>query len=156
MKLFTKTAILSALTLSVLTAHAQVAKSEKQANRATETRQAVFKLLGANMSPLGAMAKGKIPFDAAKVKTHATYINHLSLMIDDHTKLDTSGFDVSTEALDKVWQERAKFEKAISRLTTNSEQLINLASSGDEGAIKKAISGVGKSCGGCHDNFKMD
>ncbi|OKY26595.1 cytochrome c [Thalassotalea sp. PP2-459] len=156
MKLMTKIAVSSALTLSVLSVNAQVAKSEKQASRAAETRQAVFKLLGANMSPLGAMAKGKIAFDAAAVEKHATRINQLSLMINDHTSLDTSGFDVTTEALDKVWQDRVGFKKAIEKLTKNSAQLITISASGNEAAIKKAISGVGKSCGGCHDNFKMD
>jgi cytochrome c556 len=30
------------------------------------------------------------------------------------------------------------------------------ALSGDESLIKKAIGGVGKTCGGCHDDFKAE
>ncbi|WP_286234237.1 c-type cytochrome [Thalassotalea sediminis] len=156
MKHIVKVAMLSALTLTVFTASAQSAKSEKQAQRATETRQAVFKLLGANMSPLGGMARGKIAFNAETVAKHAARINQLSLMIDDHTRLDTSGFNVKTEALDKVWSQRADFEKAIAELSNASKHLVTVAATGEEGDIKKAIGGVGKSCGGCHDNFKMD
>ncbi|GHF02791.1 c-type cytochrome [Thalassotalea profundi] len=137
-------------------AMADVAKSEKQAKRSVELRQAIFSLLGSNMGTLGAMAKGQIPVDAAVVEKNATRINQLSLMIDDYTRVDTSGFDVKTEALDKVWTERSNFEKHIADFTTASIALQKAAATGDEGTIKKAIGGVGKTCGGCHDIFKKD
>ncbi|GHG00287.1 c-type cytochrome [Thalassotalea marina] len=156
MKTLTKTLAVSAVSLMVFSASAQVASSEKQAARATETRQAVFKLLGANMGPLGGMARGKVPFDAQLAEKHATRINQLSLMIGDYTALDTSKFKTNTEALDKVWTDRASFEKHINDLTDASANLMKVAASGNEGEIKKAIGGVGKTCGGCHDNFKKD
>ena len=135
---------------------ADSAKSLKHAKKATGNRQAVFSLLGSNMGPLGAMAKGKMPLDAKAVEKHALRINQLSMMIADYTKTDTSGFKVKTEALDKVWQERKAFTKRINALTKASAHLQSVAMLADESAIKKAISGVGKSCGGCHDNFKAE
>lgn len=156
MTILTKTLALGAVSLMVFSAGAQVASSEKQAERATETRQAVFKLLGANMGPLGGMARGKLPFDAKAAEKHATRINQLSLMIGDYTALDTSKFKTNTEALDKTWTDRASFEKHIDDLTDASANLMKVAATGNEGDIKKAISGVGKTCGGCHDNFKKD
>ncbi|TYK66958.1 cytochrome c [Colwellia echini] len=153
----------SVLALSVLTSLvvatssvAQPANSQKQAESATELRQSIFKLLGSNMGALGAMAKGKIPLDAAVVETNSTRINQLSLMIADYTRVDTSKFDVKTEALAKIWQEPEHFSKDINNLTVASSALMVAAKSGDEGAIKKAIGGVGKTCGGCHDDFKKD
>ena len=151
------TALVLACSLAASTSViAETAKSEKQANRSVELRQAIFSLLGANMGTLGAMAKGKIPLDAKVIETNATRLNQLSLMIDDYTRVDTTSFDVNTEALDKVWNERSTFEKHIKDLTMASKNLQTVASSGDEGAIKKAIGGVGKTCGGCHDIFKKD
>jgi cytochrome c556 len=33
---------------------------------------------------------------------------------------------------------------------------MEVSTSGDVKAIKSAIGGVGKTCGGCHDDFKKD
>jgi len=142
--------------IASMSALAQPAGSEKHAIYATELRQSVFKLLGSNMGPLGAMAKGKIPLDAKVVEKNATRINQLSLMIADYSRTDTSKFNVKTEALAKIWQDPEHFSKDIDKLSLASTNLIAAAKSGDEGAIKKAIGGVGKTCGGCHDHFKKD
>jgi cytochrome c556 len=150
-------AITVSASLVVATASiAQPASSEKHAVYATELRQSVFKLLGSNMGALGAMAKGKIPVDAAVAEKNATRINQLSLMIADYARTDTSKFDVKTEALAKIWQDPEHFSKDIDKLTMASAELMVAAKSKDEGAIKKAIGGVGKTCGGCHDHFKAE
>lgn len=135
---------------------AQPASSEKHAVYATELRQSIFKLLGSNMGPLGAMAKGKIPLDAKVIEKNAIRINQLSLMIADYTRTDTTKFDVKTEALAKIWQEPEHFSKDIDKLTIASSRLIAAAKSNNESEIKKAIGGVGKTCGGCHDDFKEE
>lgn len=142
--------------LAATTSMAQPASSEKHATQATELRQSVFKLLGSNMGPLGAMAKGKIPLNADVVEKNAIRINQLSLMIADYTRVDTSKFDVDTEALDKIWQEPKHFGESIDKLTKASATLIVAAKSNDEGSIKKAIGGVGQTCGGCHDDYKEE
>ena len=108
------------------------------------------------MGPLGAMAKCKVPVDASVVEKNAIRINQLSLMIADYTRTDTTKFDVKTEALAKIWQENDHFNKDINKLTLASANLITAAKSNDESAIKKAIGGVGKTCGGCHNDFKKD
>lgn len=156
MNFLTKTLIVTSLTVVAVSSVAQEAKSLKHANYATDLRQSVFSLLGSNMGPLGAMAKGKAPFNAEKVEKHAVRINQLSLMIADYSRTNTSKFDVETEALAKIWQQEAKYTESIDNLTKASSMLIVAAKSKDEGAIKKAIGGVGKTCGGCHDDFKKD
>ena len=78
------------------------------------------------------------------------------LMIADYNRTDTSKFDVKTEALNKIWQDQENFSKRIDDLTKASAHLQQVAASGDKAAIKKAIVGVGKTCGGCHDDFKKD
>jgi cytochrome c556 len=159
MNFFKKSILAVTVTTSLVvatTSLAQPANSQKQANYATEVRQSVFKLLGSNMGPLGAMAKGKIPLNAGVVEKNAIRINQLSLMIADYTRIDTTKFEVETEALDKVWQDPEHFSKNIEKLTLASSALILAAKSKDSGAIKKAIGGVGKTCGGCHDDFKEE
>lgn len=159
MSVLKKTVLAISVTAGIIIANtsmAQPASSEKHAIYATELRQSVFKLLGSNMGPLGAMAKGKMPLDAKLVEKNANRINQLSLMIADYSRTDTSKFPVKTEALAKIWQESDQYAKAADKLTLASNNLIAAAKSNDEGTIKKAIGGVGKTCGGCHDNFKKD
>lgn len=156
MKLFTKVAIVSVFTALATGAIADSASSLKHAQKATELRQSIFSLLGSNMGPLGGMAKGKIEFDAEKVATHALRINQLSLMIADYTRTNTSAHKVKTDALNKIWEQPEDFAKRIKDLTESSANLQKAALTGDESIIKKAIGGVGKTCGGCHDNFKAE
>jgi len=159
MKLFNKSILAVSVVVSLViatTSMAQPASSDKHAAKATELRQSVFKLLGSNMGLLGAMAKGKVPIDAKIVEKNATRINQLSLMIGDYSRTDTSKFNVETQALNKIWQEPEHYSKEIDKLTIASAALIIAAQSKDEGAIKKAIGGVGKTCGGCHDDFKKE
>jgi len=147
----------TALLVGSLSASAQPVKSEKHAKKATELRQAVFQLVYSNMGPMGAMAKGKIPLDKARVEKNAMRINQLSYMISDYFKPDTRNFKVKTEALDNIWTDTALFDEKINALTVASANLQKVASSSDdEKAIKKAIGAVGKACGSCHDDFKKD
>lgn len=156
MKLFTKVALASVFTVMASGVIADTASSLKHAEKATELRQSIFSLLGSNMGPLGGMAKGKIEFDAEKVAKHALRINQLSMMIADYTRTDTSTYKVKTEALNKIWQQPDDFAKRINDLTDASAELQTAALSGNESLIKKAIGGVGKTCGGCHDDFKAE
>lgn len=159
MKIITKTAVTCAVIASLTVATTTIAKpatSEKQAKYVTELRQSVFKLIRSNMGPLGAMAKGKIPLDVAVVEKNAVRLNQLSLMIADYSRTDTSKFNVNTEALPKIWQEPAHYGEYVDKFTLASQALITAAQSKDEASIKKAIGGVGKTCGGCHDDFKKD
>lgn len=156
MKFVSKLAITALLTATAGSVFAEPASSQKQANKAVEWRQAMFQLIASNMGSLGAMAKGKIPVDAAVAEKNATRINQLANMIDDYTSVDTRKFDVKTEALDKVWEDRADFDSKIQALLKASSTLAQTAKSGDANAIKSAIGGIGKSCKGCHDVYKQD
>jgi cytochrome c556 len=156
MKIITKIAIAGVVTVLTTGAMADSAKSLKHAEKVTELRQSIFSLLGNNMWQLGSMAKGKIAFDAEKAGKHALRINQLSLMIADYARTDTSAHKVKTEALDKIWQQPDAFAKRIKDLTLASANLQKAALGGDESMVKKAIGGVGKTCGGCHDNFKAE
>jgi cytochrome c556 len=132
------------------------ASSEKQARTALKFRQSVFQLIRSNMGDIGAMAKGQKPFDAAVMEKNGMRLEQLSLMIADYTALDTRKFDIETEALDKIWDEEAEFAKKIEALTSAAQNLQAVAKAGDESKFRAAIGGVGKTCKGCHDDYKAD
>lgn len=116
-------------------------------------RQAVMTLQGKYFGPLAAVAQGKAPYNAATVQRNAGFLDNLSRMAWD-------GFDPSTRneksrALAAVYDNNAKFREAASRLENETSKLVALSSGGDEAAVKAQIGAVGKTCGGCHDDFRQ-
>lgn len=148
--------IIGTAMLSTFTVLAEPAKSAKQAKAVTEYRQAILKLVKSNVGALGAMNKGAIPFNAQTLQTNAVRLEQLSLMLKDYFATDTSGFDVDTAALDKIWSNQADYKDKISALTTAATNLNKVATAGDTAKFKPAIGQVFKSCKGCHDNYKED
>ena len=51
-------------------------------------------------------------------------------------------------------EHKADFDKRAKMFEKNANALVIAAKSGDKGAIKKAVGALGKSCKGCHDNYK--
>lgn len=115
-------------------------------------RQAAMTLIGKYWGPLGGMAQGKVPYDANVVARNAGFLDALS-------KMPWDGFHPSTQgeksaALPEIWKSEAKFKAAQEFLQGNVAKLVSTAKGGDEAAVKAALGDVGKSCGGCHNNFR--
>lgn len=152
-------ALLTLLASSLLVSFSAIsnpATSEKQAKSAVEFRQSILKLVRSNVGALGGMAKGAIPFDAETMQRNGKRIEQLSLMMEDYFVVDTRGFDLSTDALPKLWDNKDDFNGKIVDLTNAAKNLQTAAGSGDEGQYKAAISQVFKTCKGCHDSYKAD
>jgi cytochrome c556 len=115
-------------------------------------RQSAMTLIGKYFGPLGGMAQGRVPFDAKVVQRNADYLATLSQMPWDG--FDPATKDTKSAALPAVFNDSGKFKEAANRLTSEVQKLQQVAKSGDEGAVKAQIGAVGKSCGGCHDNFR--
>lgn len=147
---------LSTMLVGVFAANAAPAKSEKHAKDATQFRQAIFQLVKSNVGVLGAMNKGAIPFDAQTMETNSMRLEQLSLMLEDYFATDTSGFDVETGALDKIWKNKADFSAKVSDFNLAAVNLNKVAKAADSSQYKAAIGQVFKSCKGCHDNYKED
>jgi cytochrome c556 len=116
-------------------------------------RQAAMTLQGKYFGPLGGMAAGRVPFDAAVVSRNAGYLEIL-------TKMPWDGFDASTSseksnALPEVFSNTAKFKQAADNLQVEIGKLVTVAKGGNEADIKAAIATAGKACGACHDDFRV-
>ena len=116
-------------------------------------RQAPMTLVGKYFGPLGGMAQGKVPYNAQVVQRNAGFLDNLSRMPWD-------GFDASTQseksrALPAIWKESDKFKEAASRFENETAKLYQVSRGGDEAAVKAQIGAVGKTCAGCHDNFRQ-
>ena len=116
-------------------------------------RQAGMTLIGKYFGPLGAMAQGKAPYNAQIVARNAGYLEVLS-------RLPWDGFDSSTanektKALPAVYSNHAKFSEAAVNMQGAVDKLAAATKGGDEKTVKAAIGAVGKTCGGCHENFRQ-
>jgi cytochrome c556 len=60
-----------------------------------------------------------------------------------------------TDALPAIWQNRGDFEAKAKALETESAKLLQLAQAGDEAGFKGQFPAVGRTCGGCHENYRV-
>lgn len=144
------------IALAALAATPAFALDAEQAQKATETRQAVLKVVGWNIGPLGAMARGLVPYDAELVARNAQRIAWMSGMIPDAFRADTREHTLTTEALPVIWENYARFEELAANTQASAERLAEVAASGDEAATKQAIGALIDDCRACHNDFRLD
>ena len=144
--------IVVTMTAIVLAAGASLAVAQAKPEVLVKQRQAAMTLQGKYFGPLSAMAQGKAPFNAAVVARNAGFLEALSHMPWDGFDAATKG--VKSEALPAVYSDAAKFKQASENLQAAVGKLVAASKGSDEAATKAAIGGVGKTCGGCHDDFR--
>lgn len=147
-----KKTVVAASVVIALGAVASTAFAQAKPEVLVKQRQAAMTLIGKYFGPLGGMAQGKAPFDAKIAQRNADYLGALSHMPWDGFHPNTKG--EKSRALPAVYEDSGKFKQAADRLQSEVSKLQSAAKGGDEGAIKAQIGAVGKSCAGCHDNFR--
>jgi cytochrome c556 len=130
-------------------ASAQFAKPED----AIKYRQSALTVMGTHFSRLGAMVTGKTPWDTATAQYNIAVVNAVH-------NLAFAGFvpgsdKGTTKADPKIWSDQAGFTKARDNLYAAVGKLNDAGKSGNEAAIKTAFGDTGKTCKGCHDDYRM-
>jgi cytochrome c556 len=116
-------------------------------------RQAAMTLQGKYFGPMAAMARDKAPFRADVVAYNASLLDALARMPWDG--FDASTKDVKSATLPAAFTDTAKFKAAQDQLQSAVDKLVAASKGSDMVATKAAIGGVGKTCGGCHENFRQ-
>ena len=137
------------LTLA-LPAQAQFAKPED----AIKYRKASFTVMSAHFGRLGAMANGRVPYDAKAAAENADTVSALA-------KLPWAAFGEGTDkgetrAKPEIWKESAKFKEASDKMQAEIVKLNVAAKAGNLDALKAAFGPAGASCKACHDTFRKD
>jgi cytochrome c556 len=117
---------------------------------AIKYRKAAFTVMATHFGRLGAMANGKIPFDAAVAQQNAEVANAMA-------QLPWAAFGPGTEggdALPEVWKEQAKFKELSDDMRKKMGELNAAAKTGSLDNLKATFSAVGGACKTCHDSFK--
>ena len=128
------------------------AAAQAKPEQLVKQRQAAMTLQGKYFGPLGAMAQGKAPYNAELVAHNAAFLDVLTKMPWDGFAASTK--DIKSAALPAVFADTAKFKEAQERSQREISKLVAISKNGDEAAVKAQLGAVGKSCGGCHENFR--
>lgn len=151
MKLISSLAFAAAAVTLALPASAQ---SFGKPEDAIKYRKAAFTVLAGNFGTLGAMANGRMAFDAAAAANAGAAIEAVS-------KLPWAGFGAGTDKGDtrakaEIWSEAAKFKDAGDKMQAEIGKLAAAAKTGNLDAVKAAFGPAAGTCKACHDNFRRD
>ena len=149
-----KKTILTLMALSTaavsFSAAAQFAKPED----AIKYRKASYTVMAAHFGRLGAMANGRVPYDAKLAAENAELVVALA-------KLPWAAYGEGTDkgetrAKPEIWKEAAKFKEAADKMQAEVGKLNVAAKAGNVEALKAAFGPAAASCKACHDNFRKD
>lgn len=113
-------------------------------------RKAVFTLVGAHMGKMGAVMKGEAEYDADTMTTSAGVLAALAPVASEGFELKSLGH--GSEAKAAIWKEKDKFDEKMTQFVAATAALAENA--GTEDGFKANFGPVGKSCKGCHDDYK--
>ncbi len=148
-----KKILLAAVAFAIGAGASFQAAAQAKPEQLVKQRQSAMALIGWYFGPIGAMMRGDRPFDAAVVTRNTGYLEVLSHMPSEGFQPSTK--DEKTKAKPEVWSDKAKFDKAMETMQGEISKLAQVAKGGDMGAIKTQFGATGKSCAGCHDDFRM-
>ena len=143
-----------ALAVAAIGLSAPAAAQFQKPEDAVKYRKAAFTVMGAHFGRIGAMASGKVPFDAKVAADNAAIVETMS-------KLPYAGFVPGTDkgdtrALPAIWTEQVKFNAAAEKMQGEVSKLAAAAKTGNLDAVKTAFGAAGQSCKACHDDFRKD
>lgn len=148
-KMIRAAAVLAAAAAVSLPAAAQFAKAEDAINY----RQSAFAVLGHHFGRLGAMANGKMPYDAKVAAADGEIIAAVAA-------LPFTGFVPGTEkghgtkVRPEAWKELPKVKDLEQKMIAEVGKVSAAAKSGNLDQLKAAFGPASQSCKACHDNYR--
>ena len=147
-----KTASLAIAAIATLLACGPAAAQFKNPDAAIEYRQGALAVMDNHYDRIGAMVKGKAPFDAAAALANAELVATLarlpwSAFIEGSDKGDTN-------ARPEVWTQPDKFKADAQKLQDATVKLVEAARTGKPDVLKTAFGNVSETCRSCHDDFR--
>ncbi|APW36241.1 cytochrome C [Rhodoferax koreense] len=148
MKVIASFALAASVVVCSAPAFAQFAKPED----AIKYRQSALFVMSQNFGRVGAMANGRVPFDAKVAIENAEIVADLA-------QLPWAAFGPGTDkgntrAKPEVWTEQAKFKEHSDKLVADTVKLVAAAKTGNIDTLKTAFGSTAASCKACHDAFR--
>jgi cytochrome c556 len=139
-----------------------VAMAQAKPEDAIRARQSIMRVVALNFGPMASMAQDKTPYNKDMFLANAVRLEQVWAM--DSAKYFAPGSDKPvagskiagfTDAKAEVWSKGTEFKTAHDKTGQEIGKLVLLAKAGDEKAMKQQVGEIGKTCKGCHDNFKV-
>ena len=106
--------------------------------------------MGHHFGTLGAMAQGKMAFDAKLAAENAA-------ILENTYKLAWVGFGPGTEggnAKPELWKEQDKVKQGLDKYNAEMPKLVAAAKTGNLDNLKAAFGDAAQTCKACHDDFR--
>ncbi len=151
MKLAISLVLAAVATATAVPAAAQFAKPED----AVKYRQGALFVMAQHFGRIGAMANGRVPYDAKVAVDNAE-------IVADMAKLPWAGFGPGTDkvtptrAKPEIWAEQAKFREHNEKLVGETGKLLAAAKTNSLDNLKVAFGATANTCKGCHDAYRKD
>ena len=152
MKMTSKIAVL----LLSATLAAPLSAGNDPMEKAIKARQGEMQLRSFNAGPLFGMAKGKMDYDAELASKLA---GNLKTLLDlDMGRAwpqgsDNKAYPGKTTSLPKIWETYPEIAEYGKNYAKAVNELAAVAGNGVD-ALKGAVGNLGKTCKGCHDDFR--
>ena len=150
-----KRLLLAVTTVAGLAVGLPAAAQFQKPEDAIKYRQSAFQVMAAHFGRIGAMANGRVPFDAKVAQDNMAIVNMIHM-------LPFTAFGEGTDkglpqrAKPEVWKEAAKFKAAADKMHAEIGKLDAAVKAGNLDAIKAAFGPAGGSCKACHDDFRAE
>ena len=149
MKAFACIAAAATLMALAAPASAQFAKPED----AIKYRQSALFVMGQHFGRVGAMANGRVPFDAKVAAENAEIVAEMAKLpwVAFGAGTDKGG---NTKAKPEIWTEQAKFKEHNEKLVAETAKLVAAAKTNNLDNLKAAFGSTAGTCKACHDAFR--
>lgn len=149
-----KTTLVAALAVATAILSTPAMAQFQKPEDAIKYRKASFTVMATHFGRIGAMASGRVPFDAKVAADNAAIVETMS-------KLPWPAFGAGTDkgdtrALPAIWTEQAKFKEAGDKMQAEVSKLAAAAKTGNLDAVKTAFGAAGQTCKACHDDFRKE
>ena len=114
-------------------------------------RQNVMKSVSGHMGAIVDILKNGLPLKD-HIVDHALSMQQISRMT--LSMFPEGSGKGRTKSKQVIWEKWSEFESAASDFERESIKLVEVAQSGDMEALSKQVRATGKTCSGCHRNFR--
>jgi cytochrome c556 len=117
--------------------------------------QTIMKSNGKNAGVLAAMVKGEKPYDQAAVDAALTQLDETAKKLPTMFPESVKGLKAEGDysASSKIWEDKAGFDAHIA---TFAKAVADAKGSvKDLDTLKVSLPVIGKSCGGCHETYRV-
>lgn len=116
-------------------------------------RMDMMEKLGKNMKALKSLVRSQSGFDPGKVAELASGIEEVSNHIG--ATFPEGSNEAPSEALPAIWEDWDRFTGLIEQMNVESARLGEIARDGDKRSVMRQFVKLGKTCRGCHTDFRL-